>query len=277
MFNPASIVIAAAVLVASMWPFSGVSQTDTSEYPISAQGTLSIENASGNIRVQGWDGSTVKVVARRRAESKDVLANMRVDASSAGGNVVIKSVYPSHCRDCDIAYDIQLPRSAAVTAKDSSGDVAVTGIGGRLDLETASGNIDIRQAGGPIDARAASGNINVTGTAQSLHARTSSGNVKVDGASGSVDARASSGNVSLRCPTVTALSEIKLEATSGDVRLEIPRNTGAAIAAETDAGSIRTNFGQAPRAGFAGATLAQTIGDGRVKINLIAVSGSITL
>jgi len=277
MFNSGAIVLAGSVIVASMWPFSGVSQTDTSEYPIAAHGTLSIDNASGNIRIQGWDGSNVKVVAHRRAQSKDVLANVRFEATSSDGNLIIKSVYPNHCTNCDISFDVQLPRSAAVTAKDSSGDVAVTGIGGRLNLDTASGNIDVRQAGGPVEATAASGDINVTGAAQSLRVRTSSGSIKVDGATGSVDARASSGNVSASCANVMGVSDIRLEAASGDVKLAIPRNVGAAIAAETDSGSIRTDFGQAPHEGYAGATLAQTLGDGRVKINLTAISGSITL
>jgi DUF4097 and DUF4098 domain-containing protein YvlB len=279
MVNPVAIMMAGGMLVvASAWPFTQVvKQTDTSSHPIAPHGTLSVENLSGNIRVDAYGGSTVNVVAHRQASSSDVVAQVRVEATASGGNVSIKSMYPSHCVNCEISYEIQVPRSTALAATDASGDINVTAIDGDTNVTTESGDIHIHQAGGRVIAKAASGNVTVDGAASSLLAKTASGDISITGAVGSVDARASSGNVTARFASIGSVAAIKLEAASGDVLLAMPRGAGAAISATTEAGSIQSDFGQAPRAGYAGATLAQTIGDGRVKVDLSAASGSIRL
>jgi hypothetical protein len=279
MVNPVAILIAGGTLVvASAWPFSHVvKQTDKASYPLAAHGTLSIENASGDIRVDAYDGSTVSIVAHRQASSDDVLAQVKFEASASNGNVSIKSIYPSHCVNCEISYEILIPRASALAANDSSGAIKVTALGGDANLNTASGDIEIHQAGGRVFAEAASGKITIDGAAGVLRAKTASGDISVSGATGNVEARASSGNVTARFASIGSVREIKLAAMSGDVMLAMPRGTGAAISAETEAGSIQSDFGQAPHAGYAGATLAQVIGDGRVKIDLSAASGSIRL
>lgn len=279
MINPVAIVIAGGtLLVASAWPSSNVvKQTDSASYPLGAHGTLRVENASGEIHADAYDGSMVSVVAHRQASSQDELAHVRYEASVAGGDVSIKSIYPSHCTNCEISYEIQVPRSAALVATTSSGDIRATGVGGDEDLDAASGDINVRQAGGRVHAEAASGKITIAGVANELRVKTASGDIAVSDAKADVDARAASGNVTARFASMGAVRAIVLEAASGDVVLAMPRGTGAAISAQTDAGSIQSDFGQAPHEGYAGATLAQTIGDGRVKIDLSAISGSIKL
>jgi DUF4097 and DUF4098 domain-containing protein YvlB len=278
MVNLVAIVIAGGTLVvASAWPSHVVKQTDTASYPLAAHGTLHIENASGSIQVDAYGGSTVRVVAHRQASSDDVLAQVRVEASATDGNVSIKSIYPSHCMNCEISYEIQLPKSAALSVSDSSGNVKAVGIGGDATLSTASGDIEVRQAGGRVSAEAASGSITIDGAASPLHAKTASGNINVSGANADINASAASGDVTAQLANIGGVRAIRLEAISGDVVLAMPRGVGAAITAQTSAGSIQSDFGQAPRAGYAGATLAQTVGDGRVKVDLSSTSGSIRL
>ena len=141
-------------------------------------------------------------VAHRQASSNDVLAQVRVVATASGGNVSIKSMYPSHCVNCEISYEIQVPRSTALAADDASGDIKVTGVDGDANLTTESGDIQIHQAGGRVIAKAASGSVTVDGAASSLLAKTASGDISIIGAAGSVEARASSGNVSARCASI---------------------------------------------------------------------------
>jgi DUF4097 and DUF4098 domain-containing protein YvlB len=275
--NPVAIAIAGgAVVLAFAWPWNTVKQTVESTYPIAAHGTLSIENASGDIAVESWNGSTVKVVVRKEASSSDELGRIGVNATASGGDVTIKTVYPSHCTNCDVAYDIKVPRAAALVAEESSGDMKITDIGGPAHLQTASGDISVVRSGGLVIAQTESGTITVNG-AGSFRGKTSSGDIKLQGTTGDVDARAASGNVWAQLANVGTLGAIKLETASGDVTLTIPRGSDATIEAQTQDGSIRSDFGQAPNAGYAGATLAQILGTGRVKIYLDAASGSIRL
>jgi DUF4097 and DUF4098 domain-containing protein YvlB len=278
MINLVAIVIVGGTLVvASAWPSHVVKQTDTASYPLAAHGTLSIENASGDIRVDAYDGSTVRVVAHRQASSDDVLAQVKVEAVATGGDVSIKGVYPPHCTNCEISFEIQIPRSAALVVTASSSAIETTAIGGDTMLETASGDIDVRHAGGPLIAQAASGAITIDGAASRLSAKTASGDINVSGANGDVEARAASGDVKARFASTGSVRAIKLASVSGDVVLAMPRGQSAAISARTAAGSIQSEFGQAPRAGYAGATLAQTIGSGQIKVDLSTTSGSIEL
>lgn len=278
MVNSVVVLLLSGTILAFAWPFSQiVKQTDKSSYPLAPNGTLTIHNASGDIRVDGYDGTTVRVVAHRQAASADVLAQVKVEATTAGGNVSIKSVYPSHCVNCEIAYEILMPRTAALAAEDSSGAIDVSAVGGDVNVITQSGDIGIHQAGGRVFVEAASGKITVEGAAGQLHAKTASGDVDISDATGNVEARASSGNVAARFAKFGSVREIRLDTASGDVMLAMPRNADAVISAETDAGSIQSDFGQAPHAGYAGATFAQTIGDGRVKVDVSVASGSIRL
>jgi hypothetical protein len=278
MVNPvALLIVGGTLLVAFSWPWASVKQTDKSTYPLATHSTLSIENASGDIHIDAYDGSTVNIVAHRQASSNDALAQVKVEVVATKDKLTIRSIYPPHCVNCDISYEILVPRSAALVANDESGDVRVSGMNGDIDVNTESGDIAIHQAGGRVFAEAASGKISIDGAAGVLRAKTASGDISVRGSQGNVEARASSGNVSARFTSIGSAREIKLEALSGDVLLTMPRGTSAAISAETAAGSIQTDFGQAPREGYAGATLAQRIGDGTVKIDLSAASGSIRL
>jgi DUF4097 and DUF4098 domain-containing protein YvlB len=276
MGNLMAIVIAGgALVIASVWPTHTVKQTVGSTYPVAAHGTVSIENASGDIDVETWDGSTVSVVAHKEASSADDLARLSVVATASGGDVTIKTVYPRNCTDCDVEYDVKIPRGATLVVDDSSGNIKVTGLGAPARLHAASGDIRVQRAGGSVTAETENGTITVNG-AVSFHGKTASGNIDLQGASGDVDASAASGNVSAQFSSIVSLGQIRLETASGDVTLVIPRGSDATIAAQTESGSIRSDFGQ-PRSGYAGASLAQTVGNGRVKITLSAASGDIRL
>ena len=271
---PAFLAVSVATLIA--WPFQTVNRTDEVQYRIGTGGMLKVETANGNIAVQTWDGHTVKVTVLKRAQTESVLADLHVNASAANGNVTLKAVYPRTCMDCEISFEIAVPHGTSVEATTASGAINATNVSGKLSLEDLSGDISVFHASGSIVARSASGDIRVEGAEGPIVCKTASGRIEITGLLGDLNARAASGNVSARFADLAAVRSIELKAASGNVSLAMPRSTGATIDASTIAGSIASDFG-APRQGYAGALLLQTIGDGRVKVQLSVASGDITL
>lgn len=272
----ATLLVSAAAALAAFWPVSVVKQTVTLNYPLSRAGTLSVENVSGDIHVQSWSGSSVKIIAYKQAENSDILARLTIVAHSSNGNLSIESIYPRSCSQCDIDYDIQVPRGAALAARTASGDIRTVAIGGGVDVQTLSGDIDIRGTGGTVGAKSASGAITVDG-ARTLRAKAASGDIKISRVSGDVEASTASGDVSADFATVSDHRSITLSTLNGDVTLVIPRGTPAALLASTVSGSIQSDFGQSPDERYAGASLEQTIGGGSVRIHLTTTSGDIKL
>lgn len=271
----AALAIATAALFS--WPFQSVKQTDEAQYQITAPGTLSVETASGNIRVQTWAGSSVKVVVHKRAQTNEVLAALRVELNATNGDVTLKAIYPHACSNCDISFDIAVPRSVSVAATTASGAIRIADVGGSLSLDAASGDVAVQNAGGSVAVRTSSGDIRVDGAAGSVRCTSASGDIRVGGVRGDLDARTASGDVSARFGDLAAVHSIALEAASGDIALALPRGAGATINAKAAIGSIANDFGVAPRHGYVGATLLQTIGDGRVKVQVKVASGDVVL
>jgi len=257
--------------------FQGVSQTTVSTYPIAAQGAVGISTVSGDIKVSSWDGSTVKVTAEKTAQTQAVLDQLKVDAVANNGNVAVKAVYPPSCTNCGVSFDVQVPRGVSVTAHTESGNVRVMEISGTADVHSASGNLVVTNVGGMVNADTSSGNIRVQSPGAAVHCRTSSGNIDITGARGDLDALTANGNVKARLDNISDVHGIMLRTTEGNVELALPRNASAIFDVSTTAGSIRSDFGQVPTQGYAGASLTQTLGDGRIKVKLNTTAGNVSL
>src|ERR1700680_1702281 len=112
-----STVLSAGLIIASLnWPFATVKQTVTNEYSISPSGTLHVESASGDIRVRVYDGASVRLVTTTTASSKRGLEDLKTDVRTFNGTLSIQAVYPSRCTNCDISYDIFVPKGVAIVA-----------------------------------------------------------------------------------------------------------------------------------------------------------------
>ncbi|MFF4098184.1 DUF4097 family beta strand repeat-containing protein [Streptomyces sp. NPDC001903] len=147
------------------------------------------------------------------------------------------------CSDhCFVDYRLEVPASAAVTLASSSGRISVTGVAG-ADLSSSSGDVRADGVTGPLKVRTSSGSITATAlTAPTADLRASSGDARLTFASppASVTARSGSGDVFLGVPpapyeittttgsgtrdtlpsTPTAPSHLKIQTSSGDIRIQ---------------------------------------------------------
>ena len=76
------------------------------------------------------------------------------------------------------------PRDVAID--DSSGDIRVARLGGRLEIDDGSGDIDIREVAGDIAIDDGSGDIDVLKTGGSVKVDDGSGDITIDGVGGDV-------------------------------------------------------------------------------------------
>ena len=64
-------------------------------YPQTAGGRLNVENFNGSIEVTGWDQNTVDVSGTKYASSQDLLQALKIEVSSAGNAVQVRTVRPA--------------------------------------------------------------------------------------------------------------------------------------------------------------------------------------
>lgn len=122
--------------------------------------------------------------------------------------------------NCDVEYEVVVPKGTAVTGKVDSGDVELDGVAS-ADVSADSGDVKIRNVAGAVVAKADSGNVELNAIGQNVTVQADSGNITGDGLRGKVDAKASSGSVTLR---LDVAQDVVARADSGDVELTVPQD-----------------------------------------------------
>lgn len=164
-----------------------------------------------------------------------------------------------------------------ISADTSSGDVSVTGRAGKIVADTSSGDVELRldQPADDISVDTSSGDVSLAGGAARFAADTSSGDVQASGLTGSAKADTSSGDVTLSWSEVRAGTEVKIGTTSGEVRLELPKDTLVEGRASTTSGTIRSDFGG--RTEKRGHLLILEAADAEASLTVATTSGDVTL
>lgn len=279
----------AGLVLASGAPAAPVDETA----PCDKDGTVTISNVAGSVRVEAHESAEVRVTGTIDDEVEDV----RVE--SRAGDVSIEVVLPRRVRggrgDADLV--VRVPAGADLEVETVSASIEVTGTRGDLELESVSGDVSIRDAKGEAAVSSVSGTIELIGIAGEIEAESVSGTVMVAPSGAPVSVETTSGRIrieegkltTLSCTSVSgeievriagekgAAPEIELENFSGGIVLEVPESLGAELSVETFSGSIETEFGGRVRHEKMGpgASLEESWGDGSARITLSTFSGSV--
>lgn len=238
------------------------SQDFERSYPVSPDGRVSISNVSGEIRVAGYNGTSVLVTAYREGRDRDMV---EIVDESPSGEVVLKVRYPQGGGgyDASVRFLVQVPR----------------GVPCRLDsLSTASGNIAIEDVAGLIRARTASGDVTVSGAEGDVNASTASGDIVVRGARGLVTAKTASGDVEVELTQVGDRGEMAFSSASGDVTVRVPGQLDADVLMSTASGSLDSDFPLTldDREGH-GKKAFGKVGSGAISLKISTASGNVRL
>jgi hypothetical protein len=157
----------------------------TLEFP-SGQGAkiLDVDNVIGSIRVTGYDGRTVEIVANRtiRAESKEKIQTAKeevpLEISQKAETISIFADWPrwdrssgstSRARWRDPGYevsfdfDIRVPRETEIRLSTvNNGEIHVENVTGDFDVNNVNGGIDMRSVAGSGRAHTINGPVTVT-------------------------------------------------------------------------------------------------------------------
>jgi hypothetical protein len=146
-----------------------------------------------------------------------------VKASSGSGNV----------------YVYRVDGDANVNA--GSGTIAVSGIGGLVEVSSGSGDAVVTDVKGELRVRAASGSVRIKHPGDRVDAFTTSGPINVVDANSDLIVHATSGSIQVSGnPCANRLWQLKSE--SGSVKLQVPKNAGFLLSAESSSGGIRTSI-----------------------------------
>jgi hypothetical protein len=194
-------------------------------YNLEPGGTISVANVSGDIIIDGYDGSAVTVAGFKQGRDRDMV---EVEDLSAAGRVELRVRYPRECNcDASIRFEVHVPRSTNFNFD---------------RISTASGNIKAENVGGHIELHTASGNVTVKGVTGEVRAASASGSVRVRDAAGSVNASTASGNVDVELARLEGTGDMRFSSASGDVSVRLPSSLDARVDMSTASGSIETDF-----------------------------------
>jgi hypothetical protein len=191
-----------------------------------------VEGSTGDAQIVGDDGSTVRVTARIRASSDRAAANVAVDITRNGDESVVHVNVPNsspsflNCifdrRHVSVDLVVRVPRRSSLTARLSTGDLDVRGIGAAIDAHTSTGDVHLHDVTADATATTSTGDVVVelvpSWNGSRLSARTSTGDVRIRASSGlraRVDARTSVGDVrngigsaNVASPTIDARTSV---------------------------------------------------------------------
>jgi DUF4097 and DUF4098 domain-containing protein YvlB len=297
----------------------GPEQTDrvVQTVKVGRTGTLDLSNISGDVRVTGTSGDEITVEAVKRVRHRDadearrLLEQLRVDITSVGDRVEIRTMYPRRGSGSDrgisarVDYTISVPAGAAVAVKTISGDASVTKVTGEVRAETVSGNVTVTGTPNVTLAKAVSGDVtarDVEGAAN-LSLGTVSGTVIATGLKArSLECGSVSGDIQLSGIQVERLlaksvsGAIEFGAAlarggrydfgshSGDIRIVLSSQTGFELDASTFSGSVRSDFPVTLRADSADRdrrnstrTIRGSFGDASAFLSLKTFSGTVVI
>ena len=259
------------------WPWENIREQSTASYPMPASGVVQISNSSGDVYVTGGAGSTVDVTVKKSAISRADLDAMSSHVDRADAGLSITTEYPHHCINCDLSYEIKVPRGARIVASVESGDVHVTGTSGLINITSASGDVRLADDSGAVNVDSSSGDVRLIDVSAAARVKESSGDINATGLSNDIDFNTASGDVDARYTSFAHVGTVRIHDTSGSIVLEVPQNFGARITASTSSGDLSSNMKLPIHDHDSGSDVSVSVGSGKTAVDLSASSGDITI
>jgi Toastrack DUF4097 len=193
-------------------------RTQTIEHKIGGSGRLDLRVTSGDVVVQGIEGSEVRITAdfEIRAgsdeEASDIFDGLQLKVDKRDGMLVVQDHddHPSlgtlvgrifsGTGQVELEVRVEMPQSAELRLDGVSGDLSIEGLDGDQRYNTVSGDLSLTGVGGSVRLNTVSGDATLRATsAIGLRAETVSG------------------DLSLVAPNIT---DLRVNTVSGDVEIE---------------------------------------------------------
>ena len=288
--------LAAAMFAAIAAP-AVAQQTITKRATVEADATIEVSNVQGRVQVTAWDRNEVELVAVLESDKDE----LEFEATSRIVRIEVDRPNSRYGRDQEEAnLTLRVPKDAQLVIDTVSADISVAGVRGEQDLESVSGTVSTQAFDAAVDAAAVSGDVTVTGTGGKAAVKTEnvSGTSTVTGIRGSfegevvsgeihatiaaaeaIDVNSVSGDITVNAE-LTPAARVDLESVSGTLTLKIKPPVNAYFDIESFSGDIDNCFGQKVRdtSKFTpGSELVFTQGSGGARVELQTLSGEIRI
>jgi DUF4097 and DUF4098 domain-containing protein YvlB len=253
--------------------------------PLSRNGAVEIRLHSGEIIVTGWSRNDVRI------QGTSEHGQIRLETTPSHIEIGTRSV---RGQSGETRVEVNVPEGTRLTVASSSGDVAVRGVKGEVDVATMSGDLEIDNATSRVSFESVSGDVQVSRIQGDLRGEAMSGEIDVTDVTGEVEIETVSGDLTMRnvqsryvrAETVSGSVEFEgrtesggrydFASHSGDVRLVLPTALGALISVETFSGTIDSDFPITLQPGQRhGKQFEFKVGDGGARIDASSFSGGI--
>jgi DUF4097 and DUF4098 domain-containing protein YvlB len=234
----------AALMVVMMFGVVGLAQDFQRTYKLPANASIRIRTVSGEVKVVGYDGSSVEVEGFKVGRDRD---RVEILDTSGADRVDVSVHYPeSGSTNASVSFQVHVPRSVSYnfeTIRSVSGNVYLTDVTGQVRAVSVSGSVEVRNVSGLVSATSTSGNVDV-------YIR------KIEGS-----------------------GDMRFSSISGNVAVKAPANLDANVEISTTSGSLATDFPIEvhDRRYAPGRWARGRLGTGACNIRITSVSGRVSL
>lgn len=222
-------------------------------YALSGEGTVSLSNINGDVRVNAWDRNEVKVDAVKSARTREDLQEVTINVEAGGHSVNVETRYPENRwsdreverrgNSTKVQYTLSVPRSARLEQ--------ISLVNGTLNIEGVAGPVRASVVNGLVQARGLTGPVNISVVNAPLEA--------------SLD-------------RLNDSSTVNLSAVNGPLTVTLPSDSSATVRASTVHGPITNDFNLPVREGeYVGRNLEGRLGPGGARVRLSNVNGAIRI
>jgi DUF4097 and DUF4098 domain-containing protein YvlB len=281
--------VLATVLAVPAW--AKAQTTVDQKRPAAPDGTVSIENMAGSIKVTGWDKAEVQVKGTVGAGGE-----LSFESAAKSTHIEIESDRNPMGVKSDL--EIYVPAGSAVEIEGFQATITATGVTGSVKAETVNGSITQSGAAKSVELQSVNGSVDVTKANGRVKAESVNGSVVLHDASGELEAstvhgklhvlggswqRAEMESVAGTVRFEAALgprATVSIETVSGSVELLLPAGVGAEFAVSSFSGQISNELG--PAASKPGKWTPQTelnftTGSGGARVTVETLSGAIEI
>jgi hypothetical protein len=264
-------------------------------YPLSAGGSVQLENRNGSVEISGWDKDAVEIDGTKYAGTEGRLKEIRIDVVASAGSVSIRTVPPlDRFGNYGARYVIHVPRRAELpNIVSSNGAIRVTGIAGNAYLRTTNGSIHAARTQGLLDIQTTNGSVELSEVAGDTTVHTTNGGIRGDVKKGGFDAKTSNGPIEVRLTeadskpvravssnghitlTMESVREVYAGTSNSAITLRMPGTAAVNLRAITSHATVDTDFNVTVHGAITRYRLEGKIGAGGPTVDLATTNGGI--
>lgn len=259
--------------------------------PAAPDGIVKIENASGSIKVVGWDREEIEVTGTLGRGAEGLAFEVhgrraRIEVDTRGNPHGVHS-----------ELEIRVPARSRLDVESFSAPISVSAVKGHVKAESVNGSITVA-GGSEADVSTVNGEVEVSCPCTRVRAETVNGGVTIRGASGDVEASTVNGTLVVeggsferaQLETVNggirfqgdldAKATLDIESVGGSVELVLPAKVSADFTLSTFSGDIVNDLGPAAHRTSRWTSekeLSFSTGSGAAKVTVTTLSGDIRL